>query len=83
MQSFTMALEGWINAHLVQIISGVIILLISRLTLIIVSRLVLSPIAKFPGPKLAALSYWYEFYYEVVKGGKYTWKIRELHDKYG
>jgi hypothetical protein len=32
-----------------------------------IHRLWLSPIAKFPGPKLAALTKWYEFYYEVIK----------------
>lgn len=46
-------------------------------------RLFFSPISKFPGPRLAALSFWYEFYYDVVCGGQYTFKIRELHDKYG
>lgn len=46
-------------------------------------RLYLSPIAKFPGPKLAALTFLYEFYYDVWQEGKYTWKIRDLHDKYG
>ena len=46
-------------------------------------RLWLSPIAKFPGPKLAALTFWYEFYYDVVKGGQYTWEIRRMHEKYG
>jgi hypothetical protein len=47
-------------------------------------RLYLSPAAKFPGPRLAALSYWYEFYYDVwPHEGQYTWKIRDLHDKYG
>lgn len=46
-------------------------------------RLYLSPIAKFPGPKLAALTLWYEFYYDVVRGGQYGFKIADLHDQYG
>ena len=46
-------------------------------------RLYLSPLANFPGPKLAALSFWYEFYFDVIKQGQYTWKIRELHQQYG
>ena len=48
-----------------------------------IHRLHLSPVAKIPGPKLAALTFWYEFYYDVVKHGRYTWKIAELHEKYG
>ena len=48
-----------------------------------VYRLYLSPIAKFPGPKLAALSRWYEFYYEVILRGQFTFHIIELHEKYG
>ncbi|KAI0175596.1 trichodiene oxygenase [Hypoxylon sp. FL1284] len=46
-------------------------------------RLFLSPLARFPGPRLAAVSRWYEGYYDVVLGGKYTSKIAELHEKYG
>ncbi|KAI9774497.1 MAG: hypothetical protein M1839_001685 [Geoglossum umbratile] len=46
-------------------------------------RLYLSPIAKFPGPKLAALTYWYEIYYDVIKGGMYIWEIEKMHKKYG
>jgi hypothetical protein len=26
---------------------------------------------------------WYEFYYDVVLGGQYTFKIKELHQQYG
>ncbi|OCK81439.1 cytochrome P450 monooxygenase [Lepidopterella palustris CBS 459.81] len=46
-------------------------------------RLYLSPIAHIPGPKLAALTLWYEFYYDVILGGQYTFKIIELHKQYG
>ena len=46
-------------------------------------RLYFSPIAKYPGPKLAALTLWYEFYYDVVRGGQYVFKIDKLHEQYG
>ena len=49
----------------------------------IIWRLFLSPIARFPGPKLAAITQLYEGYYDVVKGGQYVFKIGELHKKYG
>jgi hypothetical protein len=41
------------------------------------------PLSKFPGPKLAAATLWYEFYYDVICQGNYTFKIKELHKKYG
>ena len=46
-------------------------------------RLFLHPLAKFPGPKLAALSKWYEFYYEVPSKGQFTFHIQKLHKIYG
>jgi hypothetical protein len=48
-------------------------------------RLFLSPIAKFPGPKLAALTYWIEAYYELWKGegGQFPFEYRKWHEKYG
>jgi hypothetical protein len=42
-----------------------------------------SPLAKFPGPKLAAVTLWYEFYHDVLKNGRYMWEIEKMHDKYG
>ena len=47
------------------------------------SRLYLSPIARFPGRKLAALTFWYEFYFDVIKRGSYVWEIRKMHETYG
>ncbi|KAJ4385468.1 hypothetical protein N0V93_009896 [Gnomoniopsis smithogilvyi] len=46
-------------------------------------RLFLHPLAKFPGPKIAAATRWYEAYYDVVLNGAYTFKIAELHKKHG
>ena len=46
-------------------------------------RLFLHPLARFPGPKLAAVSRWYEAYYDVIQNGQYTKKIAELHQQYG
>lgn len=46
-------------------------------------RLYLSPIAHIPGPRFAALTFWNEFYFDVLLGGKYTWKLLEYHRKYG
>lgn len=48
-----------------------------------VYRLWFSPIAHVPGPKLAALTQYYEFYYDIILGGQYTFKILELHKVYG
>lgn len=41
------------------------------------------PLSHIPGPKLAAATYLPEFYYDVIKFGRYTREIRELHEKYG
>ena len=48
-----------------------------------VYRIYFHQLSNIPGPKLAAASLWYEFYYDVVKKGQYTWKIWEMHNKYG
>ena len=50
---------------------------------LVVYRLFLSPIANIPGPKLAAVTSWVEIYWDLVKGGKFVFKIEEWHDRYG
>lgn len=51
--------------------------------LLVVYRLYLSPIAAFPGPKLAAATEWYEFYYHLVKDGQFGRAVERMHEKYG
>ncbi|RHZ55175.1 uncharacterized protein CDV56_107749 [Aspergillus thermomutatus] len=41
------------------------------------------PLRKFPGPKLAAIGSFYEFYYDVIKDGTYLWEIEKMHRTYG
>ena len=48
-----------------------------------VYNLYFHPLAKFPGPKLAAATGWYEFYHDIVHRGMFIWKLDELHKKYG
>lgn len=50
---------------------------------LLVYRLYLHPLAKFPGPKLAAVTSFYEGYYEIVLKGQYSRQISKLHDVYG
>lgn len=49
-----------------------------------VYRLYLSPLARFPGPKLAALTQWVETYHELKSpGGQFIWVYRQWHEQYG
>ncbi|KAF4845946.1 Cytochrome P450 monooxygenase orf6 [Colletotrichum siamense] len=46
-------------------------------------RLYLSPLAKVPGPKIAALTSWYAAYHDIWRGGQYVWVVEEMHRQYG
>lgn len=46
-------------------------------------RLYFHPLSKFPGPKLAAISSGYEFYYNVIRGGMFIWEVERMHKVYG
>jgi hypothetical protein len=46
-------------------------------------RLWFSPLAVFPGRKLAALTGWYETYFDCFKRGMYWAEIERMHQEYG
>lgn len=50
---------------------------------LVVYRLYFHPLCKFPGPRLAASTLWYECYYDVILGGQYEFKIGRMHEAYG
>lgn len=43
----------------------------------------LHPLARFPGPKIAAVSYLYEAYYDWLLVGRYGKVIARMHEQYG
>ncbi|KFZ14842.1 hypothetical protein V502_05878 [Pseudogymnoascus sp. VKM F-4520 (FW-2644)] len=74
-------------------ISGFATLSVTVLTLtvlyslsLVVYRLYLSPLAQFPGPKLAAATNWYHKYFDLLAkrhGGQFPLEIKRMHEKYG
>lgn len=67
--------------------AGITVLIIGSLLAYFIMRciyrLYFHPLSKFPGPKLAAVSSAYEFYYNVIKRGKFIWELERLHEIYG
>ncbi|KAH8883759.1 cytochrome P450 CYP682H1 [Thozetella sp. PMI_491] len=61
------------------------LLAVAPLVALAIYRLYLSPLAKFPGPKLAALTGAYEGYFDCLNdgGGRYYVEINRMHEKYG
>ncbi|KAJ5392278.1 hypothetical protein N7509_007768 [Penicillium cosmopolitanum] len=50
---------------------------------IILYNLYFHPLSKFPGPKLAACSHLYEFYFDIIKNGMFMQEISRIHEVYG
>ncbi|TQS33008.1 hypothetical protein Golomagni_06663, partial [Golovinomyces magnicellulatus] len=61
----------------------VLALVLARFISLAIYRLYLHPLAKFPGPKLAALTRLYEFYYQGILITDFPAEIQRMHEKYG
>ncbi|KAF7852941.1 hypothetical protein EAF04_010818 [Stromatinia cepivora] len=46
------------------------------------NRLYFHPLSKIPGPRLAAATFWYEFYYNAIRDGTYIKKFQQMHTAY-
>ena len=50
---------------------------------LVIYRLFFSPLAGFPGPKMAAATGYYESYYDMILKGQYVFQIKEMHKTHG
>lgn len=71
---------GWVFAHKLLVFGLLALLYVLGY---VVYQLYLSPLAKFPGPKIAALTTWYNGYHDLVRGGQYIWVVQDMHREYG
>lgn len=53
--------------------------------LLLIYRLYFHPLARFPGPKIAAATHWWECIQDLFagQGGQYMNQVEQMHDDYG
>lgn len=64
-------------------VAGLTALLVVYVLSTLVYRLYLHPLAKFPGPRLAAATDLYEQYFDIWRQGEWIWEIQRMHSVYG
>lgn len=65
-----------------RIISGILVSVVLYRSCVVIYRLFLSPLAKFPGPKLAAATSLYEAFFDLYQSN-FPDVLAKLHDEYG
>ncbi|KAK8223499.1 cytochrome P450 [Phyllosticta paracitricarpa] len=62
-----------------------LLLLLTTLSLLLLAlyRLHLHPLSPFPGPRHAALTSLLEFHDNVLRSGRFVWRIQAWHQRYG
>lgn len=73
----------YIRNSIAAVVSTLAIFIVLSIAAIFFYRLTWHPLARFPGPKLAAVSGWYETYYDCLLLGKFSEHINRLHQEYG
>ena len=71
------------DVNVLRLAASLAVLTLLYLVGLSVYRLTFDPLAKFPGPKIAAMTHWYEFYYDWWCEGRYLFEIEKMHSKYG
>ncbi|KAF9013627.1 cytochrome P450 [Hymenopellis radicata] len=80
MASQSRAINFVLERSYVELAAGLLAL---RLLYLAITRLYFHPLSSYPGPKLAAITHFYQGYYDIVLDGGFMHHMQELHEKYG
>ena len=64
-------------------LSSLVVLLIGYCICLAIYRISFDPLARFPGPKIAAMTGYYESYHDCFRNGTYVFEIEKMHKEYG
>jgi nucleoside recognition membrane protein YjiH len=65
-----------------QALQTVLIIYVLSTLYTVIIRLYFHPLVKVPGPRIAAMTSWYEFYQDVIRNGTYPKELPKLHKYY-
>ena len=77
------AFTGYLPERVSDFVIIILMLSVVTATVLVLYRLCLTSLASIPGPKYAAATGWYEFYYDCVLPGKFFLEIERMHKTYG